>query len=109
MGYRMTYLRINSQGYASSWQSDAAKEAFRAESRRLFQESGWDLTIGKHGTSDTVTKGPQDLYLHPTSFSGVMDEDNIQPLTEQLSKAKTFRCYAFDCYEEYADMSAGHR
>lgn len=105
MGYRMTYLRINSQGYANSWQSDAAKEAFRAESRRLFQESGWDLTIGKHGASDTVTKGPQDLYLHPTSFSGVMDEDDVQSLLELLSNAQTFRCNDVDFYEEYFDLT----
>ena len=54
---------------------------------------------------DTVIKDRQDLYLHPTSFSGAMDEANIQPLQEQLSKGKTFQCYAVDCYEEYADLS----
>lgn len=52
-----------------------------------------------------MTKDRQDLYLHPTSFSGVMDEANIQPLQEQLSKGKPFRCYAVDCYAKYADLS----
>ena len=52
-----------------------------------------------------MTKDRQDLYLHPFNFSGVMDEASIQPLQEQLSKGKTFRCYAVDCYEEYADLS----
>ena len=46
-------------------------------------------------------KGHQDLYLHPLSFSGVMDEADIEPLQERLSKAKAFNCYHLDRYEEY--------
>ena len=34
-----------------------------------------------------------------------MDEANIRPLQEHLSKAKTFRFYQVDCYEEYQDLS----
>lgn len=105
MGYRMTYLRIISQGYVCGWQSDAAKAAFKEKSRRLFQESGWELTTGRNGVCDTVTKGPQDLYLHPASFSGVVDEANVQFLRELLSKAQTFRCNAVDFYEEYFNLS----
>ena len=105
MGYRMTYLRIINPDYGFGWQSDAAKAAFKEESRRLFQESGWDLTAGKYGGSDTVTKGSEDLYLHPASFSGVMDEDDVQPLLELLSNAETFRCIGVDFYEEYFDLT----
>ena len=105
MAYRMTYLHINSHGYASGWQSDADKAAFKEESRNLFQELGWTLQIGESGVCDTVTNGQQELYLHPSSFSGVLDESSISLLQEQLSKAQTFRCYAVDCYEEYADLN----
>ena len=35
----------------------------------------------------------------------MLDEANIQPLQEQLSKAQTFQGYHVDCYEEYLDMS----
>lgn len=101
----MVYFRIRTDGYASGWMSDADRTLFREESRRLFQELGWTLRTGGNGAADTVTKDRQDLYLHPDSFSGVMDESNIQPLQEQLSKAQTFRCYACDRYEEYMDMS----
>ncbi len=101
----MVYFRIRTDGYASGWSSDADKTLFREESRRLFQELGWTLRTGGNGASDTVTKDRQDLYLHPDSFSGVIDESNIQPLQEQLSEARTFRCYACDRYEEYMDMS----
>lgn len=105
MAYRMTYLRINSCGYASGWQSDADKAAFKEESRKLFQELGWTLQTGESGVCDTVTKGQQELYLHPTSFSGVLDESTTSLLQEQLSNAQTFQCYAVDCYEEYTDLS----
>lgn len=104
MAYRKVYFRIRTEGYASGWSSDADKAAFKEESRRLFQELGWALTLGRNGGCDTVAKDRQDLYLHPNSFSGVLDEDNVQPLREQLSKAHAFRCYHADLYEEYQDL-----
>ena len=107
MSYRMVYFRIRTDGYASGWESESAKALFREESRRLFQELGWELHAGSNGSSDTVTKDRQDLYLHPDSFSGVMEEDSIQPLQEQLAAVRTrpFHCYAVDRYEEHMDMS----
>ncbi len=105
MAYRMVYFRIRTEGYASGWSSKAAETMFREESRRLFQELGWSLQTGRNGASDTVTKDRQDLYLHPDSFSGVMEESGIEPLRERLTAARTFRCYAVDRYAEYMDMS----
>ena len=105
MAYRMVYLRIRSSGYNFGWTSDTDQAAFKDESRRIFQKLGWTLHAGDNGICDTFTKGHQDLYLHPLSFSGVLDEANIQLLQEQLSKAQTFQCYHVDCYEEYLDMS----
>ena len=107
MAYRKVYFRIqiHTYGYGSGWSSEADKAAFDSECRNLFQQLGWTLHPGSNGVCDTVTKDRQDLYLHPFNFSGVMDEASIQPLQEQLSKGKTFRCYAVDCYEEYADLS----
>ena len=107
MTYRKVYFRIRTEGYASGWESETAKALFREESRRLFQELGWNLQTGRNCSSDMVTKDRQDLYLHPDSFSGVMDESGIQPLQEQLVAARTFRCYAVDRYEEYKDMDDG--
>ena len=84
MAYRNTYLRIHTVGYVSRWADETAQAAFKEESRRLFQELGWSLVPGGNGICDTVTKDHQDLYLHPTSFSGVLDEANIQPLQAYL-------------------------
>ena len=105
MAYRMVYLRIQCSGYDLSSPGRIDLREFKDESRQMFQELGWTLHKGRNGICDTVTKDLQDLYLHPLSFSGVLDESNIPVLREQLSGAKTFRCYAVDCYEEYVDMS----
>lgn len=105
MAYRKVYFRIRTDCYNSGWSSDAGRAAFKEESRRLFQELGWAVTLESNGGCDTVAKDQQDLYLHPSSFSGVLEEANIQPLQEQLSTAKTFRCYHVDRYEEYQDLS----
>lgn len=105
MAYRKVYFRIHTEGCVSGWSSDSDKAVFKEESRRLFKSLGWTFTLGHNGCCDTVTEGQQDLYLHPSSFSGVLDEDNIQSLQEQLSKAQVFRCYHVDCYEEYRDLS----
>lgn len=104
MAYRMTYLRINSRGYSSGWANDAERDAFKSESRRLFQDMGWTLCEGRNGRCDTVTQGYQDLYLHPISFSGVLDEASIPYLRKHLLTAQNFRCYAVDYYEEYRDL-----
>lgn len=100
MAYRQVYFRIRTDCYSSGWTSDADRIAFEKESRRLFQELGWAVTFGHNGSCDTAAKDQQDLYLHPSSFSGVIDEASIQPLQEQLSNARTFRCYHVDRYEE---------
>ncbi len=105
MAYRMVYLRIQCRKYDPAGSDDTDLTAFKAESRRLFRELGWTVHEGRSGVCDTVTKDRQALYLHPTSFSGVLDEANIPSLQEQLSSTQSFRCYAVDCYEEYLDMS----
>lgn len=105
MSYRMVYFRISSSGYTSGWSSDQEKNAFREESRRMFKELGWDVHKEKMGGIDKAVRNPQELYLHPDCFSGVVDEAGIQSLQEHLAKAQTFRCYAVDQCEEYADMS----
>ena len=101
----MVYLRIQCRRYDPAGTGDTDLTAFKVESRRLFQELGWTVHEGENGVCDTVTKDWQDLYLHPTSFSGVLDEANIPSLQEKLSSTQSFRCYAVDCYEEYLDMS----
>lgn len=105
MAHRMTYFRIHCNNYDRGWHSDEEWNAFKAESRRIFQASGWTIHKGTNGVCDTVTKDQQELYLHPMSFSGVVDEAEVPSLLEHLSAAKTFQCYHVDHYEEYIDLS----
>ncbi len=113
MKYRSTYFRIRAEGYiidparGTDWASNSTKETFIAESRALFQSQGWTLHPGREigGVCDTVSKGKQELYLHPMNFSGVIREDEIQALKALMEKARTFRCYHVDLYEEYLDVS----
>lgn len=74
MAYRKVYFRIRTNCYNSGWSSDADRAVFKEESRRLFQDLGWAVTLGSNGSCDTVAKDRQDLYLHPSSFSGVLEE-----------------------------------
>ena len=100
MEYRNVYFRIRSRyQYDSGWPDESDATEFREESRRLFQSADWDLHPGGDGISDTVTKGQQDLYLHPMNFSGIIGVDEIPAIQELLKNAKTFHCYGYDCYE----------
>ena len=104
MEYREVYFRIRSAyQYDSGWPDKGAERAFREESRRLFQSAGWELHPAREdsGSSDTVTKGQQDLYLHPRNFSGVLRTDELPQLRELLAGAHTFQCQGVDCYERY--------
>lgn len=105
MSYRRTYFRIHADGYMPGWSSQIASNQFDTECRTLFPTVGWEVHPGRDGICDTVTKGDQELYLHPQSFSGVIREDEVQSIRELLAKAKTFRCYHIDFYEEYLDIN----
>ena len=108
MEYREVYFRIRSSyQYDSGWLDEGVERAFREESRRLFQTAGWELHPAREGSSssDTVTKGQQDLYLHPMNFSGVIQTDEIPRLQELLEGAQTFQCQGVDCYERYWELT----
>lgn len=87
MEYRNVYFRIRSRyQYDSGWPDESDATEFREESRRLFQSADWDLHPGGDGISDTVTKGQQDLYLHPMNFSGIIGVDEIPAIQESAEK-----------------------
>lgn len=63
MEYRKVYFRICSRyQFDSGWPAETDAAKFHEESRSLFQSAGWDLQPGGDSTSDTVTKGWQELY-----------------------------------------------
>lgn len=72
MAYREIGISIRS-AYSQGWPDDAARLAFRAETRKLFRNAGWQVEEMPldSGHCDTVRNGKDALYLHPTVFSGV--------------------------------------
>lgn len=63
LDYRKVYFRIRSRyQFDSGWPAETDAAKFHEESRSLFQSAGWDLQPGGDSTSDTVTKGWQELY-----------------------------------------------
>lgn len=108
MEYREVYFRIRSSyQYDRGWPDQSAEHAFRDETRRLFQSAGWELHPARadSSSSDTATKGQQDLYLHPMNFSGVIRTDEIPRLQALLEGAQTFQCQGVDCYERYWELT----
>ena len=108
MEYREVYFRIRSAyQFDSGWPDEKDAQSFQAETRTLFQKAGWELHPGRErsGVCDTVTKGRQDLYLHPMNFSGVIRTDEIPRLQALLAGAQTFQCEGVDCYERYWELT----
>ena len=106
MEYRNVYFRIHSRyQFDSGWPTESDDAEFQEETRHLFQSAGWNLHPGGDSTSDTVTKGQQELYLHPMNFSGIIEMDEIPTIQELLKDAKSFHCYGFDCYERYWELT----
>ena len=108
MEYREVYFRIRSAyQFDSGWPDEKDAQSFQAETRTLFQKAGWELHPGRErsGVCDKVTKGQQDLYLHPMNFSGVIRTDEIPRLQALLAGAQTFQCEGVDCYERYWELT----
>ena len=56
------YITGDTHGDFQRWPAETDAAKFHEESRSLFQSAGWDLQPGGDSTSDTVTKGWQELY-----------------------------------------------
>lgn len=107
MGYKKVYFRIRCDySNTDGWHGQSPRDAFHMEVRELFQTDGWQyMPAQSSGGCATVTKGWQDLYLHPMNFSGVIQVEEIPHLQELFSKAETFQCYGVDQYEDFFDLS----
>ena len=106
MTYREIGISIRS-AYSQGWPDDASRLAFRTETRKLFRDAGWQVEEKPldSGHCDMVRNGKDALYLHPTTFSGVMREDHIPELRRLLSGAATFRVLGTDLRMECLDLT----
>lgn len=106
MSYREISIQIRS-AYTQGWPDDASRAAFRAETRRRFRDTGWqveEMPIDS-ACSDTVRNGKDALYLHPDMFGGVIQEDHVTTLQEILSGAKTFYILGVELHGECFDLT----
>ena len=106
MAYREIGISIRT-AYTQGWPDDASRLAFRTETRKLFRNASWqveEMPLGS-GHCDTVQNGKDVLYLHPTVFSGVMQEDHITALQRLLDEANTVRTLETRLYRECFDLT----
>ena len=98
MAYREIGISIRS-AYSQGWPDDAARLAFRAETRKLFRNAGWQVEEMPldSGHCDTVRNGKDALYLHPTVFSGVCRKIILQRCSGFWMKQIPFAPWRHGC------------
>jgi hypothetical protein len=108
MKYKSVYFRINSSYEWGKGFSNEELALFIEEVRELFLYNGWELKYEtSSNASDTFTKGKQELYCHPQSFSGAVIEEQI-PVIEKMLKdfnGVSFRYKSTDIYETLFDYT----
>ena len=109
MPYQEMYFYFDSDyKHGRGYSSPEAKEAFRGEINRLFEEAGWEIRPGGgSGSCDSAVKGKQDLYLHPMMISGVMLKEETGAVEQILQNGTTFRLREIRGFDEYQDMEDG--
>lgn len=106
MRYWETSIQIRSSYTGQDWPSPAEKNAYLEETRRLFVGDGWTVEIGRQDcVCDTVRKGQQELYLHPSAFIGVVSEEGAREIERLLDGATTIRFQGIRRFREYFDLS----
>lgn len=106
MRYWEISIQIRSSYNGQEWPDPDEKNAYQEETRRLFAENGWTVEIDKKDcVCDTVRKGQQELYLHPSAFIGVVSEEGAQEVERLLEGAVTLRFEGIRRFREYFDLS----
>lgn len=97
------YFRIES-GYV--WGGDhpgmskEKEDAFFAEIRQLFTDTGYELKSIKYTECPGIVKEFTDLYCHPMDISGYCEENRIPEIEAILAKGTTFRHRCTDTYKQ---------
>lgn len=106
MRYWETSIQIRSSYTGQDWPGPDEKNAYLEETRRLFAGDGWTVEIDRRNcVCDTVRKGQQELYLHPSAFIGVVSEEGEQEVERLLDSAITLRFQGIRRFREYFDLS----
>lgn len=80
--------------------SKEKEDAFFAEMRLLFSESGYEIKPIKYTGCPGIAKEFTDLYCHPMDLSGYCEENRIPEIESILAKGTTFRHRCTDTYNQ---------
>lgn len=98
--YVNVYFRVES-GYDCGNMNKEKKQAFFKECKNILAELGFTIKDEAHsGHCPEGIRGVENLYCHPQSLSGYIVKEQISIIEDTLKCAKTFKCYATDCYDE---------
>lgn len=80
--------------------SKEKEDAFFAEIRKLFTESGYEIKPIKYTECPGIVKEFTDLYAHPMDLSGYCEESRIPEIEAVLAKGTTFSHRCTDTYKQ---------
>lgn len=80
--------------------SKEKENAFFAEIRKLFTESGYEIKPIKYTECPGIVKEFTDLYAHPMDLSGYCEESRIPEIEAVLAKGTTFSHRCTDTYKQ---------
>ena len=110
--YVHVYYRIDSEykygevySHGPHFPSEESKKAFYNEVIGILESHGWTTHEPSFSHCSHIGQGNQELYLHPQSFSGVVEIYNVNLIESWLKQGKTFECYHVDVYEDIYDIS----
>lgn len=97
------YFRLDSDyvwGGNHPGMSKEKEDAFFAEIRQLFTESGYEIKPIKYTECPGIVKEFTDLYAHPMDLSGYCEESRIPEIEAVLAKGTTFSHRCTDTYKQ---------
>ncbi|MDD4779206.1 MAG: hypothetical protein PHT02_01190 [Tissierellia bacterium] len=110
--YKHVYFRINTPMYYKAkygvgFANNEDKDLFNKLVTEIFIKDGWEVKKERVTSSScpTVIKDKQELYLHPQSLSGVIEENNIIHIENLINNSDIFKFEITDIYEDVFDLS----
>lgn len=110
--YAKVYFRINCPlymrgKYSCSFDCKEDHLIFDRDVEEVFTKLGWKVDkFPDGGCCMEISKGKQSLYLHPQSFSGCVQKNEVGKIAETLrSQNSSFKLEWVDVYENIYDVT----
>ena len=107
--YVNVYFRIECSAFDcmyGSFKTEEGRAEFEKEKQKVFESIGWKVDKpDNRGYCMEVSKGKQNLYLHPQNFSGEVLKREVKQIAEALADNKTFTVRWVDLYDTVYDVT----